>query len=122
LVQRLFSSITEMVEEEDTFVIVLIGEFNIDNNTDKLKSILTDEVESLTAARAGALAGTEPSDGLRVTSFILSLKPALKMMFLKVVNALLTQLDKLKHKKNVLIMSTSNLVKAIGASRFFCLR
>ena len=26
----------------------------------------TDEVESLTAARAGAMAGTEPSDGLRV--------------------------------------------------------
>ena len=25
-----------------------------------------DEVESLTAARAGAMAGTEPSDGLRV--------------------------------------------------------
>ena len=36
-----------------------------------------DEVESLTAARAGAMAGTEPSDALRV------------------VNALLTQLDKL---------------------------
>lgn len=42
------------------------------------------------------MAGTEPSDGLRV------------------VNALLTQLDKLKHRKNVLIMSTSNLAKAIG--------
>ncbi|KAF9498552.1 P-loop containing nucleoside triphosphate hydrolase protein [Pleurotus eryngii] len=81
LVQRLFSSITELVEEEDTFVVVLI-----------------DEVESLTAARAGAMAGTEPSDGLRV------------------VNALLTQLDKLKHRKNVLIMSTSNLVKAIDSA------
>ncbi|PPQ81746.1 hypothetical protein CVT24_003730 [Panaeolus cyanescens] len=79
LVQRLFTSITELVEEEDGFVVVLI-----------------DEVESLTAARAGAMAGTEPSDGLRV------------------VNTLLTQLDKLKHRKNVLIMSTSNLVKAIG--------
>jgi pachytene checkpoint protein 2 len=31
-----------------------------------------------------------------------------------VVNALLTQLDKLRHKKNVLVMSTSNLAKAIG--------
>lgn len=30
------------------------------------------------------------------------------------VNALLTQLDKLKHRKNVLVMATSNLVKAIG--------
>ncbi|EGO01751.1 hypothetical protein SERLA73DRAFT_70918 [Serpula lacrymans var. lacrymans S7.3] len=81
LVQRLFSNITDMVEDEDCFVVVLI-----------------DEVESLTAARAGAMAGTEPSDGLRV------------------VNALLTQLDKLKHKKNVLVMSTSNLVKAIDSA------
>lgn len=81
LVQRLFTSITELVEEEDGFVVVLI-----------------DEVESLTAARAGAMAGTEPSDGLRV------------------VNALLTQLDKLKQRKNVLIMATSNLVKAIDTA------
>ncbi|KAK0498536.1 P-loop containing nucleoside triphosphate hydrolase protein [Armillaria luteobubalina] len=81
LVQRLFTSITELAEEEDAFLVVLI-----------------DEVESLTAARAGAMAGTEPSDGLRV------------------VNALLTQLDKLKHRKNVLVMSTSNLVKAIDSA------
>ena len=47
------------------------------------------------------MAGTEPSDGLRV------------------VNALLTQLDKLKQRKNVLIMSTSNLVKAIGMIDLF---
>ena len=32
----------------------------------------------------------------------------------QVVNALLTQLDKLRHKKNVLVVSTSNLAKAIG--------
>ncbi|KAF5370071.1 hypothetical protein D9758_001247 [Tetrapyrgos nigripes] len=81
LVQRLFTSITELAEEDDSFLVVLI-----------------DEVESLTAARAGAMAGTEPSDGLRV------------------VNALLTQLDKLKHRKNVLVMSTSNLVKAIDTA------
>ncbi|KAJ3539964.1 hypothetical protein NM688_g6295 [Phlebia brevispora] len=81
LVQRLFSTVTEMVEDEDTFVVVLI-----------------DEVESLTSARAGAMAGTEPSDALRV------------------VNALLTQLDKLKHRKNVLVMATSNLAKAIDTA------
>ncbi|KAI0346929.1 P-loop containing nucleoside triphosphate hydrolase protein [Trametopsis cervina] len=81
LVQRLFSTVTDMVEDEDSFVVVLI-----------------DEVESLTSARAGAMAGTEPSDALRV------------------VNALLTQLDKLKHRKNVLVMSTSNLAKAIDSA------
>ncbi|CAL1702280.1 unnamed protein product [Somion occarium] len=81
LVQRLFGTVMDMVEDEETFVVVLI-----------------DEVESLTAARAGAMAGTEPSDALRV------------------VNALLTQLDKLKHRKNVLVMSTSNLAKAIDSA------
>ncbi|GAA5954754.1 hypothetical protein JCM8115_005518 [Rhodotorula mucilaginosa] len=78
LVQRLFAQVTELVEDEASFVVVLI-----------------DEVESLTAARAGAMSGKEPSDALRV------------------VNALLTQLDKLKHRKNCLIMTTSNLSEAI---------
>lgn len=40
---------------------------------------------------------------------------------LQVVNALLTQLDKLKHRKNVLVMSTSNLAKAIGSLDKFLL-
>ena len=78
LVQRLFSMITEMVDDEDAFVVVLI-----------------DEVESLTAARSAAASGTEPTDAIRV------------------VNALLTQLDKLKHRKNVLIMTTSNISESI---------
>lgn len=76
---------------------------------------IVDEVESLTAARAGAMAGTEPSDGLRVSHF--SLKYPVRRAYFQttqVVNALLTQLDKLKHRRNVLVMATSNLVKAIG--------
>lgn len=81
LVQRLFASVTEMMEEEGTFVVLLI-----------------DEVESLTAARAGAMSGNEPTDALRV------------------VNALLTQLDKLKHRKNILVMTTSNLMDAIDTA------
>ncbi|CEH14241.1 thyroid receptor-interacting protein 13 [Ceraceosorus bombacis] len=78
LVQRLFSMVTEMVEDEDGFVVILI-----------------DEVESLTASRSASMGGSEPSDALRV------------------VNALLTQLDKLKHRKNVLVMTTSNISEAI---------
>ncbi|KAH7103022.1 P-loop containing nucleoside triphosphate hydrolase protein [Auriculariales sp. MPI-PUGE-AT-0066] len=78
LVQKLFDNIHELADDDDIFVVVLI-----------------DEVESLTAARAGAMSGTEPSDALRV------------------VNALLTQLDKLKRRKNVLVIATSNLTKAI---------
>lgn len=81
LVQRLFSMITEMVEDDDAFVVVLI-----------------DEVESLTAARSAAASGSEPTDSIRV------------------VNALLTQLDKLKHRKNVLIMTTSNMTESIDTA------
>jgi SpoVK/Ycf46/Vps4 family AAA+-type ATPase len=60
-------------------------------------------VESLTASRKNALNGTgnkyfyliEPSDSIRV------------------VNAVLTQIDMLKKYKNVLIMTTSNITGAI---------
>ncbi len=65
---------------------------------------LPDEVESLTSARANAVAGNEPSDAIRS------------------VNALLTQLDKLKYCKNVLIMSTSNLASAIGNLKLVLIR
>ena len=75
---KLFKKIFEIVEDEESFVCVLI-----------------DEVESLSAARKSALSGSEPSDSIRV------------------VNALLTQLDHLKRYKNVLILTTSNITEAI---------
>uniref|UniRef100_A0A7N0VFI2 Pachytene checkpoint protein 2 homolog n=1 Tax=Kalanchoe fedtschenkoi TaxID=63787 RepID=A0A7N0VFI2_KALFE len=57
--------------------------------------VLIDEVESLAAARKAALSGSEPSDSIRV------------------VNALLTQMDKLKNSPNVIILTTSNITAAI---------
>lgn len=57
--------------------------------------VLIDEVESLTAARKSALNGSEPSDSIRV------------------VNALLTQIDRLRECENVLILTTSNITEAI---------
>uniref|UniRef100_A0A803QXM8 Pachytene checkpoint protein 2 homolog n=1 Tax=Cannabis sativa TaxID=3483 RepID=A0A803QXM8_CANSA len=57
--------------------------------------VLIDEVESLAAARKAALSGSEPSDSIRV------------------VNALLTQIDKLKSFPNVIILTTSNITAAI---------
>ena len=78
LVLGMFARIREILEDEGGFVCVLI-----------------DEVESLTSARQAAVAGSEPSDAVRV------------------VNALLTQLDQLRRYKNVLILTTSNLTNAI---------
>ncbi|KAI7754797.1 hypothetical protein M8C21_018796, partial [Ambrosia artemisiifolia] len=57
--------------------------------------VLIDEVESLAAARKAAISGSEPSDSIRV------------------VNALLTQMDKLKSSPNVIILTTSNITAAI---------
>lgn len=60
---------------------------------DHFVCILIDEVESLTHARQ--LNGTEPSDSIRV------------------VNAVLTQIDQLQRYKNILILATSNVTEAI---------
>ncbi|XP_071812724.1 pachytene checkpoint protein 2 homolog [Apostichopus japonicus] len=57
--------------------------------------VLIDEVESLTAARQSSLSGSDPSDAIRV------------------VNALLTQIDQIKKNPNVLILTTSNVTGAI---------
>lgn len=58
--------------------------------------VLVDEVESLAAARKAT--GSEPSDAIRV------------------VNALLTQLDALKEKKNAMVLTTSNVTEAIDVA------
>ncbi|KAH0474715.1 MAG: hypothetical protein KVP17_003061 [Porospora cf. gigantea B] len=58
--------------------------------------LLIDEVESLTASREGAK--NEPTDAIRV------------------VNALLTQLDLLKRRCNCLVLSTSNMPELIDAA------
>ncbi|KAI9593025.1 thyroid receptor-interacting protein 13 [Syncephalis fuscata] len=55
--------------------------------------VLIDEVESLTTARKTALSGAEPSDAIRV------------------VNAVLTQLDRIRRCSNVLLLTTSNITE-----------
>ena len=65
------------------------------DDDDGFVCVLIDEVESLTAARQAAVSGSEPSDAVRV------------------VNALLTQLDQLRKYKNALVLTTSNITGAI---------
>jgi cytidylate kinase len=62
---------------------------------ESLVCVLIDEVESLTAARQAAAGSSEPSDAIRA------------------VNALLTQLDRLKKYENVIVLTTSNITQAI---------
>lgn len=124
LVQKLFQTVTEMVEDESGFVVVMIGawddflSFAVSSQTQCANDGYSDEVESLTAARAGAMKGNEPSDSLRVGWTITLNTLHGWCLAHQVVNALLTQLDKLRTRKNVLVMTTSNLVDAIGSSLF----
>lgn len=67
----------------------------IAENRDVFVLVLIDEVESLAGSRSTGMSGGEPSDALRA------------------VNSLLTALDKLKHHKNVLVLTTSNLTDSI---------
>ncbi|VVC94101.1 pachytene checkpoint protein 2 homolog [Leptidea sinapis] len=60
--------------------------------------ILVDEIESLAHTRRAAIAGLEPSDSIRA------------------VNAILTQLDRLKHHPNALVLTTSNVTGAIDVA------
>ncbi len=57
--------------------------------------VLIDEVESIASARNAAARSNEPGDAVRV------------------VNAVLTSLDTLKRKSNVLVLCTSNMVDGI---------
>lgn len=81
LVTKLFGKINEFVEDAGAAVFVLI-----------------DEVESLTAARRAAVAGSEPSDAIRA------------------VNAMLTHLDALRCHPNVMVLCTSNLPEAVDVA------
>lgn len=63
-------------------------------DSNNLVCVLIDEVESLAYAR-DCMSGQEPKDAMRV------------------VNALLTQLDSIKEHPNVLILATSNLADSI---------
>ncbi|PKI84470.1 hypothetical protein MVES1_001905 [Malassezia vespertilionis] len=74
----------------------LIGE--LVNDRSGFVVVLIDEIESLSKARGSVAAGVEPSDSIRV------------------VNALLTELDKLKGHTNLLVMTTSNLSESIDSA------
>eukprot|EP01065_Artemidia_motanka_P003979 TRINITY_DN1191_c7_g1_i1.p1 TRINITY_DN1191_c7_g1~~TRINITY_DN1191_c7_g1_i1.p1 ORF type:complete len:494 (+),score=162.92 TRINITY_DN1191_c7_g1_i1:64-1545(+) len=64
-------------------------------DTSTLIILLIDEVESLAGARTSSLNSGDPSDSIRV------------------VNALLTQIDALRRYPNVFILCTSNITEAI---------
>ncbi|KAG6802847.1 pachytene checkpoint protein 2 [Apis mellifera caucasica] len=90
------SLFSKWFSESGKLVMKLFNEVkNLLENSHALVCILIDEVESLAHARKSCSNGMEPTDSIRV------------------VNALLTQLDQIKQYPNVLILTTSNLSEAI---------
>ncbi|KAL6254589.1 hypothetical protein P5V15_014641 [Pogonomyrmex californicus] len=90
------SLFSKWFSESGKLVMKLFDEIkNLVQDERALICILIDEVESLAHARKLCSNGTEPSDSIRV------------------VNALLTQLDQIKRYPNVLILTTSNMTEAI---------
>ncbi|KAL3283425.1 hypothetical protein HHI36_006570 [Cryptolaemus montrouzieri] len=89
LFSRYFSESGKLVTQMFSSIRDVIENGNI------LVCVLIDEVESLAHAREQCLSGVEPSDSIRV------------------VNAVLTQIDQIKRYPNVLILATSNLTKSI---------
>ncbi|XP_012535546.2 pachytene checkpoint protein 2 homolog [Monomorium pharaonis] len=90
------SLFSKWFSESGKLVMKLFDEIkNLVQDDRALICILIDEIESLAHARKLCSNGTEPSDSIRV------------------VNALLTQLDQIKRYSNVLILTTSNMTEAI---------
>ncbi|KZC04109.1 PREDICTED: pachytene checkpoint protein 2 homolog [Dufourea novaeangliae] len=90
------SLFSKWFSESGKLVMKLFNEIrSLLESSQALVCILIDEIESLAHARKSCSNGVEPTDSIRV------------------VNALLTQLDQIKKYPNVLILTTSNLSEAI---------
>ena len=100
-----------MVDDEETFVVVLIGAWRSD--VLGCHSLLNRRGRIFDIRASRGYGGYRALGCPARTSLSLLLGTLLNLLA-KVVNALLTQLDKLKHRKNVLVMATSNLAEAIG--------
>ncbi|XP_068986345.1 pachytene checkpoint protein 2 homolog isoform X1 [Bombus flavifrons] len=90
------SLFSKWFSESGKLVMKLFNEIkSLVENPQALVCILIDEIESLAHTRRSCNNGSEPVDSIRV------------------VNALLTQLDQIKRYPNILILTTSNLSEAI---------
>ncbi len=79
---------------------------------------MLDEVESLTAARKAALSGSEVRCGLCLAvlsqcDLCVLTASSQPSDAVRVVNAVLTQIDALRQMDNVIILTTSNITEAI---------
>eukprot|EP00596_Hydrurales_sp_CCMP1899_P006837 CAMPEP_0119050228 /NCGR_PEP_ID=MMETSP1177-20130426/68769_1 /TAXON_ID=2985 /ORGANISM="Ochromonas sp, Strain CCMP1899" /LENGTH=393 /DNA_ID=CAMNT_0007028383 /DNA_START=17 /DNA_END=1195 /DNA_ORIENTATION=+ len=90
------SLFSKWFSESGKLVMKLFDHINeIADDEDCFVAVLIDEVESITSSRTSAARSNEPGDAVRV------------------VNAVLTSLDALRRRTNVLVLCTSNMVESI---------
>ena len=86
----------------------------LDEDENTLICVLVDDIESVAGKRECFSSSNEPHDSLRVcvnTTYILVARSGL--MTFQAVNALLTAIDRLRCRPNVIVFCTSNLIKAV---------
>ncbi|XP_076972907.1 pachytene checkpoint protein 2 homolog isoform X2 [Tamandua tetradactyla] len=94
------------------------------DDRDALVFVLIDEVESLTAARNACKAGTEPSDAIRVVNAVLTQIDQIKRILLWVLGSpqrsseacLLSAYGVRAKHSNVVILTTSNITERIDVA------
>eukprot|EP00808_Paulinella_micropora_P031208 g41497.t1 len=91
------SLFSKYFSESGKLIMKLFDSINEMAAEDCLIFVLLDEVESMASSRS-SMCGTEPTDSVRA------------------VNALLTQLDRLKTLRNVLVLTTSNLSGSLDSA------
>lgn len=97
---KLFSQIREIVDHKQSLVCILIDEiesiaFERNSISSEYRDHICEGIPFILLIKRKSIPGSEPSDSLRV------------------VNAVLTQLDQIRKFSNVLILTTSNLTSAI---------
>lgn len=96
------SLFSKWFSESGKLVMKLFSHINdLADDTNTLIFLLIDEVESIASARSASSSSGEPGDAIRV------------------VNAVLTSLDNLRRRSNVLVLCTSNMIDSLDPVCFY---
>ncbi|KAL1393643.1 putative pachytene checkpoint component Pch2 [Phyllosticta capitalensis] len=93
LVSKIFEKLEAMALDEMSFICVMI-----------------DEVETLTGSRERSMSGSECGDAMRYGD------SKTDQGVIQATNQLLTALDRLRHRSNIVVLCTSNLIDALDSA------
>ena len=89
----------------------------LDKEDNTFVCVFIDEIESLASTRQQPTNSSEPQDTLRVSVPDRAIRELFTdLLIFKAVNALLIAFDSLRNRPNVVVLCTSNLIKAMARS------